>query len=115
MSDDKIQGSGSNADPAPVHRDVLPCPFCGAASVELDSEDYRWVRINCIECGASSPSVRRFQLDRQCNIVVGEHDMYERALAEWNRRDGDQCRDGCKIKRAVQQFNESATDDFQIR
>ncbi len=80
MSDDKIQGSGSNVDPAPVHREVLPCPFCGAASVELDSEDYRWVRINCIECGSSSPSVRRFQLDLdfcKTEIELGKAGQFE--------------------------------------
>ena len=36
------------------------------------------------------------------------------AAAYWNRRDGDPCREGCKIKRAVKEMSDNATGEFKI-
>jgi Lar family restriction alleviation protein len=88
MNDEQIQGSENERDPAPVHREVLPCPFCGETSIEFVVENYQWCKINCLGCGAYGGTVRRFQLDRHGNTILSQDDAQERALAEWNRRQG---------------------------
>ena len=86
---------------ASVHDIVLlPCPFCRireAYKVQVDGiggkQDYQYV---CDNCGARGPLESKLQGNE---------------LA-WNYRLGDPCREGCKIKRVVEEFNDSLTSDY---
>jgi len=71
---------------------LLPCPFCGN-----DADDTQGFHgLTVIGCS-------------HCQTAQTEpFDEYANAVAVWNRRDGDPCREGCKITcRTV-----VVTDDF---
>lgn len=77
---------------------LLPCPFCGSAAD--DTQGFHGLTvIGCSHCQTAQTS---------------PFDDYSEAVRVWNRRDGDPCRDGCKIKRAVKEMSDSATADFAI-
>jgi len=75
---------------------LLPCPFCGGNDAEIS---------HCEEgcCGAKP---RWVQCPCGCELGgVWANDA--EAIASWNRRDGDKCRHGCKIKKAIQSMVDS--------
>lgn len=38
---------------------VLTCPFCASARAErTEGNNYRWVKVCCVDCGACGPEVR---------------------------------------------------------
>lgn len=94
----------SNADLSSVESDVLkPCPFCGCGvAIEhipahkhelatfMGGEVPDTFYIECAGCPVGMLSNERDEL-----------------VALWNRRDGDACRNGCKISKAVREFTES--------
>lgn len=63
--------------------DLLPCPWCGATNVfVLEGSTCRWVRAECVECGASCGERRR---DLKGIRLWLEEDQ-EIALSAWNDR-----------------------------
>lgn len=81
---------------------LLPCPFCGSGDIDI---------IHCEEdCCGAKPRL----IECQCGCELsGNWADDTSAIAAWNRRDGDPCRQGCKIKRAVKEMADSATADYQ--
>lgn len=76
---------------------LLPCPFCGS-----DADDTQGFHgLTVIGCS-------------HCQTAQTEpFDEYADAAAVWNRRDGDACRYGCKVKRAVREYHSSLTADYE--
>jgi Lar family restriction alleviation protein len=73
---------------------LLPCPHCGSESVYVDA--WTTFRVRC----------------RSCDAMGGGSYSQDTAASYWNRRDGDPCREGCKIKRAVKEMSDSLTSDY---
>lgn len=82
---------------APVHSIVLlPCPFCGCEAD--DTQGFHGLTvIGCSNCETAQTQ---------------PFDEYDAAARAWNSREGDPCRHGCKVKRAVKEMNDSLTTDF---
>jgi len=82
---------------------LLPCPFCGGDAYILESiykSDSNTLYEYKAYCG-------------QCNAECGSWERSRsEAAGDWNRRDGNPCREGCKIKRAVKEMMDSLTDDY---
>ena len=63
----------------------LPCPFCGCTNVStiVVANDYKRVQVECGECGATGPEVRRkYMLP---SVSISDCDS---AQIEWNKRQG---------------------------
>lgn len=75
---------------------LLPCPFCGSDAIFVDA----WTMYR-IRCGC-------------CETMGGGSHVRDVAIEKWNLRDGDPCRDGCKIKRAVKEMGDSVTSDYTV-
>jgi len=73
---------------------LLPCPHCGSESVFVDA--WTTFRVRC----------------RSCDSMGGGSYSRDTAALYWNRRDGDPCREGCKIKRAVKEMSDSLTAEY---
>jgi len=62
----------------------LPCPFCGGKDDDLRAHSTdgsgKWGFIECMPCGARGPDIRTGYTD--------EPEWRDRAISEWNRRDG---------------------------
>lgn len=75
------------------HIELPPCPFCGSESPQIMESMAGGFNISCngpISCVC-------FLLNESCSTR-------EEVAKRWNRRDGDKCRHGCKIKRAIKTF-----------
>ena len=80
---------------------LLPCPCCGG-SVQSGCYDEGGGDEWWVECG-------------KCELMLGNRKSEQDAREAWNRRDGDPCRAGCKIRRAVEEMANSATSDFKAK
>jgi len=83
---------------------LLPCPCCGDTPVRQTYEGEAADQIHKIEIGV----VRCLDCGLSMETSCGQPE----ADARWNRRYGDPCREGCKIKRAVKEMNDSLTADY---
>lgn len=83
MSEDASEDPESQPAAASADRVIMPCPFCGGTRVEFEEENFKWCRVICVDCGASSGSVRRYEHFKKPLDVTTAKD---RAFAEWNRR-----------------------------
>ena len=75
---------------------LLPCPFCGGRPELYVSNDWGVHDVRCSQCHVTT----------RCFLEPGT------STATWNRRDGDACRHGCKIKQAVKEFSENLSGDY---
>lgn len=97
----------NDVDRAPVHDVVLlPCPFCGSSDVGFHEDDYGFARwVICGTCEADGPLLA---------VQPGTKEAAKLGVSRmWNRRDGDPCREGCKIKRWVKETQDSLTADYE--
>lgn len=65
----------------------LPCPFCGEKSITVNGgSTFRWVKIECLACGATCGEVR----GNQNTTTPDWRDMASQdAISEWNKRHND--------------------------
>ena len=62
---------------------ILPCPFCGnQAPVAAEGNNYKWCKVTCSDCGASSGEVRKPNPNLDAD---NKENMFE-ALSTWNER-----------------------------
>lgn len=80
---------------------MLPCPFCGGSEATI---------VHC-EDGCCGAKPRWIQCPCGCELG-GSWLNDSEAIVGWNRRDGDRCHNGCKIKAAVQEFTDSLTPNY---
>lgn len=77
--------------------EISNCPFCGDEAIHVHSNtvpDYH--KVGCDECSV-------FIIDQYLHVAV----------KRWNRRHvTDRCADGCRIRKAVQEFAASLTDEY---
>lgn len=90
----KVALRGSNPEPTEVKsentkepRKLLVCPFCRSNQVELQSEfDYAnkgWANVICLHCLAHGPTAKTLS-----DMTI--EDVENKAVFEWNHRDGYQ-------------------------
>jgi uncharacterized protein with HEPN domain len=79
MNDDKIQGSENGADPAPVHREVMPVPECMSdapnevidAAKEIARASLNTIRnIIAEEFPATNPETQKDFVKAICQIMA---------------------------------------------
>lgn len=73
---------------------VLPCPCCGSVDVkiaELNADQTGQFFVTCMRCVLRT------------GLSISRPDV----ISAWNRRDGDACRHGCKITKAVREMIDS--------
>ena len=103
MSEDKQHAE--NLGSSVGSTDLLPCPFCGSENVYLSEDDYGFARwVSCDDCETTGPVLAVQPGTKEAAVLL--------ASRKWNRRGGDPCREGCKIKRAVKDTNDSLTSDY---
>lgn len=66
--------------------DIKPCPFCGGEKITLmDGSTFRWVHMECKECGARSGETRRARVSADDYTELPEKTLAD-AIEIWNER-----------------------------
>lgn len=74
--------------------DLDPCPFCGAAAVEMAATNVRSYWVECGECGADGPNSRYGaeddvvpdSFDSEASCRLAHETSMARAVGHWNAR-----------------------------
>jgi Lar family restriction alleviation protein len=73
-------------------KEPKPCPFCGCRKVKIvDGSTFRWIAVECYECGAKSGEVRIPAYDPETmSSATNQEERREKAIhdaiEEWNTR-----------------------------
>lgn len=59
--------------------ELKPCPLCGGEADYKTDVDYRYIRVQCLDCGCTTS---QYLIDVLCDNKFGEDWAKER----WNRR-----------------------------
>lgn len=66
--------------------EAKPCPFCGGESITIqEGSTFRWMMVECNECGAASGEVR-VQTIGEGPPAAWKAKGAQDAVAEWNKR-----------------------------
>lgn len=80
---EKVMTKKESDDAASFRSDaLLPCPFCGSSSVEVEEADRDchkyWLRVRCIKCNSTGPVCGRFKGNTA--------DPIQETIKAWNKQ-----------------------------